>query len=289
MVSNSLHRGDYYQGQFDVSKVDIRNIDVVKIRKKNNIGKGLLIGGLSGAVVGGIIGVVGWKRTDNEDSWQNFNNSFNDAGLVFVGILTTITGVIIGAAIGSARVKIPIHGSQMQFEENKSLLNDYSVKYNPALGCKIFSKLRDTLVDIDGNVYPLLALGAQVWMAEDLRVPHYRDGSEIPDSTSNVPGGRCKYNWTEVSDNRNLCPDGWHVPSLKDWTSLLNSLGGKMNAGSKLEKSFSAPYNTGQWWTTTEQDSSHVQSIYLVEKTIGVIFSGKTKYTRLSVRCLRDY
>jgi hypothetical protein len=288
VVSNSLNKTDYYQGKYDVSKVDIRNIDVVKMRKKNNIGKGILIGGVSGATVGGIIGVIGWKRSHN-NAWQEAGNAINNGLIVTVGILTTITGFFIGAVIGSARTKIQVHGSQKQFEENKSLLNDYSVKYNPRLAGQTFSKLHEMLVDIDGNFYPTIALGAQVWMAEDLKVSHYRDGSDIPDSTNNIPGIQHKYNWTEVTDKRKLCPVGWHVPTLEDWTSLFNSLGGRRIAGNKMEQAFSSRDKTGQWWSTTEKDSSNVHGIYLQGRTAEVIFPGKTKYTRLSVRCIRDY
>jgi hypothetical protein len=36
------------------------------------------------------------------------------------------------------------------------------------------------VTDRDGNVYRTVRIGPQVWMAQDLRVTRYRDGSPLP-------------------------------------------------------------------------------------------------------------
>ena len=211
----------------------------------------------------------------------------------FVSILcTTITtGLAVGisAAVGSIKAKYHIHGNQNQFDLYKNKLNKSSIIYNPDLRFKYFSVLHDPIVDIHGNVYHALALGGQVWMAENLKVTHYRDGSEIPGLTSNASGSGYQYNWVAVSHSINICPTGWHVPSSTEWTSLFNSLGGIDEAGRKLAETFSDTDKVCQWWSSTELDTVQAQSIYLNNKSIGVMFTNSAKSSGLSVRCVRDY
>jgi uncharacterized protein (TIGR02145 family) len=102
-------------------------------------------------------------------------------------------------------------------------------------------------IDIDGNNYAVVQIGTQVWMAENLRTTHYRNGAIIPnitDNTSwtNVGGGArcyynndsaayakiygCFYNGFAVGDARVLAPQGWHCPSQTEFNTLSTTLGG---------------------------------------------------------------
>lgn len=110
-------------------------------------------------------------------------------------------------------------------------------------------------IDYDGNAYPTFTIGNQVWMAENLRVTHYRNGDDIPHVTDNgawsglTTGAYCwydnnqatnekygtLYNWFAVDDSRGLCPVGWHVPTHAEWTTLTTYLGGTSVAGGKMK------------------------------------------------------
>jgi uncharacterized protein (TIGR02145 family) len=98
----------------------------------------------------------------------------------------------------------------------------------------------NTVTDVDGNTYTTVKIGNQVWMAENLKVAHYRNGDAIPNVTedtiwySYTSGATCNYdnneinvstygrlyNWYAVNDNRGLAPEGWHIPTDEEWKEL---------------------------------------------------------------------
>jgi uncharacterized protein (TIGR02145 family) len=103
-----------------------------------------------------------------------------------------------------------------------------------------------SMTDQEGNSYRTTVIGNQVWMAENLKVNHYRNGDIIQNiSTTNqwinlTSGGFCwynndsqfdcpwgkLYNWYAVIDDRGLCPIGWHVPTKQEFIILIDNLGG---------------------------------------------------------------
>ncbi|TVQ71729.1 MAG: hypothetical protein EA363_05470 [Balneolaceae bacterium] len=114
------------------------------------------------------------------------------------------------------------------------------------LPCNACSQQPDQgVTDIDSNTYKTVIIGAQEWMAENLRTTHYRDGTEIPNVPDNGQwaaldrGARVfydndaahpeafgkLYNWHAVNDPRGLCPEGWSVPTDGQWMELEMYLG----------------------------------------------------------------
>lgn len=99
--------------------------------------------------------------------------------------------------------------------------------------------------DIDGNTYKTVKIGKQVWMAENLKVTHYRNSDPIPNLVSHSEywnaenGGYCNYkndennadtygrlyNWLAINDSRGIAPKGWHVPTDEEWQQLEIALG----------------------------------------------------------------
>jgi len=114
------------------------------------------------------------------------------------------------------------------------------------------------VTDQQGNNYKTILIGDQEWMAENLRTDRYQNGELIPEVTDvvswngltsgaycwygndsityNCPYGKL-YNWYVISGSRNVCPTGWHVPTLSDWNSVF-SVGGTALASS------------GPYWTS---------------------------------------
>lgn len=127
--------------------------------------------------------------------------------------------------------------------------------YGSVLTFKTFNWEIGSVTDIDNNTYKTIKIGPQVWMQENLKVTHFRNGSPIPNITDKTiwefqtAGAMCwhnndeaayknksggLYNWYAVVDERILCPAGWHTPLSSEWLSLFNYLGGYKIAYSKI-------------------------------------------------------
>ena len=123
------------------------------------------------------------------------------------------------------------------------------------------------ITDSEGNSYKTATIGTQQWMAENLKVSNYNDGTTIPNITDNTQWQNNKtgawayynndvanntkygklYNWYAVSSttngNKNICPTGWHVPTDAEWTVLTDYLGGSSIAGGKLKEVGTTSWN----------------------------------------------
>jgi len=124
------------------------------------------------------------------------------------------------------------------------------------------------ITDSEGNTYKTVTIGTQTWMAENLKVSKYSDGTTIPnitdntqwqnnttgawayynnDAANNAKYGKL-YNWYAVSKttngNKNVCPTGWHVPTDAEWTVLTDYLGGDSIAGGKLKEVGTTNWNS---------------------------------------------
>jgi uncharacterized protein (TIGR02145 family) len=92
----------------------------------------------------------------------------------------------------------------------------------------------------DGKVYRKVAIGSDVWMAENLN--YEKGGFCYGYDTSNC----AKYGvlYLDYYAANGACPDGWHLPLDAEWTALENYVGGSGTAGKKL-KSTSGWKNKG--------------------------------------------
>jgi uncharacterized protein (TIGR02145 family) len=122
------------------------------------------------------------------------------------------------------------------------------------------------IADLDGNDYKTITMGAQTWMAENLRTTTMSDHTSIPEVTDRADwvslissaycwyenvasnsevAARCGalYNWHAVSSG-NLCPDGWHVPSQEEYQTLVDFIGGAEIAGGKLKENGTKSWNS---------------------------------------------
>jgi uncharacterized protein (TIGR02145 family) len=209
------------------------------------------------------------------------------------------------------------------------------------LGDQVTFTTPNTVADFDNNVYETVSIGTQVWMAKNLRTTHFLNGDLIATTTtptldiSAEPAP--KYQWSysgddanaltygklytyyTITDTRNVCPAGWHIPTDAQWITLENFLGGFSVAASSLKESgnthwttyntdatdislykalpggnrnstgaYSFLNNNGYWWSSTEADASNAWVRSMTVQSTADTRSGFLKKNGASVRCLKD-
>ena len=223
----------------------------------------------------------------------------------------------------------------------------YRVKAVNSLGTvygedMIFSK-GGKVSDYEGNEYQTVVIGNQEWMKENLRTTRFNDGTAILLVTDNTAWATlstpayCWYNndiaefkttYGAIYNNYaaytdNLCPTDWHVPSLAEWTKLIDFLGGSEVAGGKLKESgitnwespntgasnisgftglpggilsfkdvtgpFHGVYTEGNWWNSTDDINNNYNTVHLQYNNFELyIFGGSSDDVGMSVRCVKD-
>lgn len=204
----------------------------------------------------------------------------------------------------------------------------------------VWSKLSETTSYPNGTATPVQTICCQSWMTKNLDVATYRNGDPIPKITDNAAWGALTtgaycyylndsasyaatygklYNWYAVNDPRGLAPEGWHIPTHFDWTTLENCLGGVTIAGGAMKETgtihwttpntgatnisgwaglpggyrnyygtFSNVTSSGYWWSATEDGTAGAWYRYLLSTNGNIYRFSTNKQIGFSVRCVRD-
>jgi len=143
----------------------------------------------------------------------------------------------------------------------------------------------DNTVSCGGQTYRTVQIGDQVWMAENLNYnttnskcygegqvnwEYGEDGHlfKVPKYTPAEIQAHCDtygrlYEWVTAmampspfcpkeKKHRGVCPDGWHIPSSAEWTTLINHAGGDSIAGTKLKAT--SGWKESRWAPTGTDD-----------------------------------
>ena len=147
-----------------------------------------------------------------------------------------------GTGVGSFSSSITGLSAGMTFYVRAYATNSAGTGYGSAMPFTTTGSL-GPVTDIDGNTYQVVRIGNQWWMAENLKVTHYRNGDSIPNVTNNsaweglyteaycnynndvnnvATYGRL-YNFYAVDDSRHISPAGM-CPVMKsgsNWKCIL--------------------------------------------------------------------
>lgn len=209
-----------------------------------------------------------------------------------------------------------------------------------------FLKKKSKSINSESEKTPDIKIGNQVWMSANLKVSNFRNGDQIPilglteewikaskekkpaccfylNDEENIDKFGLLYNWYAISDPRGLAPNGYHVPSDKEWKTLIASLEDKNAVGNQLKsnrnewkENGSGNNNTGFsalpagwrkegggfrhlgemsfWWTSTQDENTTTQnppSAYFRRLNFydqNIIRDMNDCGAGYSVRCLKD-
>jgi uncharacterized protein (TIGR02145 family) len=211
--------------------------------------KNVYIGSQAGANSGGSGNVFigqksGWVETTSNKLY--ISNSETTTPLIygeFDNSLVTINGSFKATNGINANNKI-ITNVSTPINSSDAVNKAYVDAMKQEIKLEIYAE--NGVSDIDGNHYNAVKIGTQVWMAENLKTTKYRNGDLIGTTTpttlditsestpkyhwayngneSNVLTYGRLYTWYAATDNRKICPVGWHVPSHTEWTTLTDFL-----------------------------------------------------------------
>ena len=171
------------------------------------------------------------------------------------------------------------------------------------------------LKDTDGHSYKTVAIGNQLWMAENMN--RVTDGSYCyEENAANCDIYGRLYTHGAASQ---VCPKGWHLPDQTEFSTLISSVGGSDNAGYLLKSttrwveermggngsdrySFRAlpagqrksdgsyaKVNYETWfWSTTRSSALSYYALYFMNIVDDGYVSAVGDETANSVRCIQD-
>ncbi len=112
--------------------------------------------------------------------------------------------------------------------------------------------------DRDNQTYKTIEIGNQTWMAENLNfTPDTGNSWCYGNDTNNCDTYGRLYDWDTA---REVCPEGWHLPSDDEWTSLITELDPSASstliqstiAGGMMKSTGTIEEGTGLWYDPNE-------------------------------------
>ena len=165
--------------------------------------------------------------------------------------------VIADDADNSAYLKITCGNGENKTEKTLAKAMCGAMAYDPTnMNCEK-DVLSFSFIDArDDKKYKAVVIGTQIWMAENL---NYNDSGSVcyANNESNCDTYGRLYNWAtamgiDTSYNtktytdekkKDICPDGWHLPSIGDLSALMDFIGGGIEASKLKATSGWSDYN----------------------------------------------
>lgn len=199
------------------------------------------------------------------------------------------------------------------------------------------------VLDVDSNYYSTVQVGNQCWLGQNLKTTKFNDNTIIPyvsnstewsnlstpaysfynNDVENINVYGLLYNGFVVdtlsNGNKNICPNGWRVPSHDDYYELFDYVCGKSVAAAKLKYSgtmywqnnsvntinefwfsalpggkisnagyFDSLRNTGIWWSSTKIGNNQEYIVMNGFMDEVIVYSEFDFRSGKSIRCIKE-
>ena len=142
----------------------------------------------------------------------------------------------------SSKVPEPVEGSSSStISSSSSVTLATPCKTETEDNCE-YGELTD---DRDGKKYKTVKIGDQVWMAENLNYAGGGIGHCYEDVPENCEAGGRLYKWDVA---REVCPEGWHLPSKEEFETLLDAVKLVYDEYDKAQYSFADMFKATSGW-----------------------------------------
>jgi uncharacterized protein (TIGR02145 family) len=218
-------------------------------------------------------------------------------------------------------------GTSISDGTGKTITWTYSGGYADNFKIKILADdLYGDQIYYSGKIYNTVEIGTQVWLKENLDIGTRIDASSAQsdnsiiekycyddlESNCDIYGGLYQWNeamqYSTTEGTQGICPVGWHMPTLAEFTTLSTSVGdngyallaeGQGNgtnssgfsgllAGSYAIEGFDDLGVVITLWSSTENNATHARNLD-TEGEVSVINWGSNPKTEANnVRCLKD-
>ena len=236
-----------------------------------------------------------------------------ETSFIVFNVITLVVVIVaafrIGAAVNKAQKK------EADVAKNRASYEDCIGKNTVKFNYDSFTDSRD------GETYRTVKIGNQVWMVDNLRFKTEESYAPGNDEMNIAKYGRL-YTWTAAlgipadfseqspakdmemyhnirQDNyQGIAPDGWHIPSYKEWEQLLENLPKNSNgedsfgffalpAGYRFDNGAFCHFGKrARFWCKDEYGKSNAYRLSITNNSVDI--EGVYRSDALSVRCVKN-
>jgi uncharacterized protein (TIGR02145 family) len=189
----------------------------------------------------------------------------------------------------------PVFMTLQAFDGNGGYLN--SLQFTVFIDARMFT-------DKDGKVYPAVLIKNKLWMAQNLDYKAPEGSFFYNDDTGNENRYGRLYSWRAAQQS---IPQGWRLPSRRDWQELLDNygpseaaykaliVGGASGFDARLggwrseAGNYSDNEKIGYYWTSSEENPENIYyTTFSAKREMLILSNAYPPSSGLSVRYVRD-